>query len=573
MKTDIFIPLLALLRRLPENTRTLVQTIFYALMAGISAICFMTALNYAYANTFVVFATHSKLFFLIASFILVVSSSLIVGILLFRFNPDAAGSGIPQLKAAYWKDLGYVPWRPIILKFFAGILSIGGGASLGREGPTVYIGGGIASNMAGVMGTPARQRRSAVVIGASAGLAAAFNAPLAAITFILEEFVNDINNRFIGRVVLSSLLGAFVVFAFIGRQPAFRLPSIEDVTWSHYFFVPLVAVFASLAGVIFQRFTLFFRGRLKRQKVIAGWLLPCCGGIITWIIGVSVFLGVGKIGVFGLGYHDLSTALDNKFIWWVAGILVIAKLIATILSYSFGACGGIFSPLLFIGGMCGYFIGGLLGHWVQLTPSDRIVLSAVGMSTCLGAVVRAPLTSLLIVFEMTHQFSLIPGLMIGTFIGVIVSHLAGRNNFYDALLLQDGHELIKIRPPLDIKTWQNLPISSIANPHPIMVGDLSGDHLNQILEKHPYNCFPVRIADNEIGIITRKQMESIIKDRTVPDIPKAVFCYPDQTVKDVGNKFIESPSGVIVLIDEETGNITGIVTLHDLLRAQASILE
>jgi CIC family chloride channel protein len=282
---------------------------------------------------------------------------------------------------------------------------------------------------------------------------------------------------------------------------------------------------------------------------------------------------VGKIGVFGLGYQDLSQALDNKIIWWIAGILVVAKLFATIFSYSFGGCGGIFSPMLFIGGMCGYFIGGFIGQWVPLTSSDRIILSAVGMSTCLGAVVRAPLTSLLIVFEMTHQFSLIPGLMIGTFISVIVSHLAGRNNFYDALLLQDGHELIKIRPPLDIKSWQNLPISSIANPHPIVVDNLDENHLQPILDNHPYNCFPILLENNEVGIITRNQMESFITHKAVPDIPKAVFCHPDQTVKDVGNKFIESPSGVIIVIDDKTGNITGIVTLHDLLRAQASILE
>ncbi len=562
----------SLLRGLPENTRTLILTIIYGVIAGSAAVCFMTLLNLVYENTFIVFSSHSKLFFLIASFILVVSTSLMAGFLLFKFDPDAAGSGIPQLKAAYWKEVGYVPWRPVLIKFIAGVLNIGGGASLGREGPTVYIGGGIASNLAGFMGVPIRRRRSAVVIGASAGLAAAFNAPLAAITFILEEFVSDIDNRFIGRVVLSSLLGAFVVYAFIGRQPAFKLPSIESVSWSHYTIVPVVAVFAALAGVIFQQATLSIRYRLKRQKAVPAWLLPCFGGLIVWVIGSAVFCTTGKLGVFSLGYHDLSSALDNNFIWWVAGIMVVAKLLATILSYSFGGCGGIFSPLLFIGGMCGYFIGGLTGHWIPVTPSDRVVLSAVGMSTCLGVVVRAPLTSLLIVFEMTHQFDLIPGLMIGTFIGVIISHAFGKENFYDASLLQDGHELIKIRPPLDIKGWQNLPISSIANPHPIVVDNLDESHLQPILDNHPYNCFPILLENNEVGVITRDHMESIIAHKTVPEIPKAVFCHPDQTVKDVGNKFIESPSGVIIVIDEKTGDITGIVTLHDLLRAQASIL-
>lgn len=572
-KAGISQSLLSLLRSLPENSRPLLQTILYALVAGSSAVGFMFLINYAFAHTFLAFSSRSKLFFLIASFLLVMGSSLIVGLLLYKLSPDDAGSGIPQLKAAYWKELGYVPWRPVLVKFVAGILSIGGGASLGREGPTVFIGGGMASNVAGLMGVPIRQRRSAVVIGASAGLAAAFNAPLAAITFILEEFVGDINSRAIGRVVLASLIGAFVVFGLIGKQPAFTLPSIESVSWVHYLIVPVVALFASLAGVIFHRSTLFLRSRFKVQKVIPGWLLPCCGGFIVWTIGAVVFCTTGKVGVFGLGYHDLSSALDNKFIWWVAGVLVIAKLLATIFSYSSGGCGGIFSPMLFIGGMCGYFIGGLTNLWIPLEPSDRIVLSAVGMSACLGAVVRAPLTSLLIVFEMTHQFFLVPGLMIGTIISIIIARIAGKTNFYDALLLQDGHELIRIRPPLDIQSWQNLPISSIANPHPVVVEDLSEGHLRKTLENHPYNCFPIQMKNERVGLITRRQIESILAHDAVSIIPEAITCHPDQRVLDVGNKFIESPDGVIVVLDAQTNKITGIVTLHDLLRAQASILE
>ncbi len=562
-----------LLRYLPDNTRTFVQTVIYALAAGSSAVCFMVLLNFAYKHTFVAFSLRSPAFFLISSFLLIIGSSLVVGILLTKFVPDAAGSGIPQLKAAYWKEVGYVPGISVLIKFVAGILSIGGGASLGREGPTVYIGGGIASNIAGALGTPVRRRRSAVVVGASAGLAAAFNAPLAAIAFILEEIVGDINSRFIGRVVLSSVVGAFVVFALIGKQPAFKLPSVESVSWVHYFIVPVVALAASLLGVVFQRSVLISRSFIRKRKDIPHWLMPCCGGFIVWVIGSCAFLTTGKLGVFGLGYDDLSNALHNDFIWWIAGILVVAKLLATIASYSFGACGGIFSPSLFIGGMCGFFIGGIADFWIPLSPSDRIVLSAVGMSTCLGAIIRAPLTSLLIVFEMTHQFSVVPALMVGTIISVLVSHAASKANFYDSMLLQDGHELIKIRPPVDIKSWQKLPISSIANPHPVIVQSLSESHLRGIHEDHPYHCFPVTLGDGRFGLITRQEIESILKHKAVPEIPVAATCRADQTVLDVGNKFIESPHGCIIVLDENTGKVAGIVTLHDLLRAQASILS
>ena len=416
-------------------------------------------------------------------------------------------------------------------------------------------------------------RRGACVIGASAGLAAAFNTPLAAIAFILEEFLSDINSRFVGRVVLASVIGAFVVYAIIGRQPSFTLPSIETVSWEHYLVCPFVAYIASLLGVLFHRWTLFWRGRLREQTKVPAWFLPCIGGFATWVLAVTCFFLTGKLGVFGLGYQDLSSALANNFIWWTAGILVAAKLIATIASYSFGGSGGIFSPLLFIGGLCGYFMAGLMGLWIPLTPSDHIVLAAVGMTACLGAVIKAPLTSLLIVFEMTHQFALVPGLMIGIVVSKIVSKMSGDLNFYDALLIQDGHELIKIRPPLAIRAWQSLPVSSIVNPHLISITSSEEAVLREAIEKHPYNCFPVVINGELKGLATREQIQHVLLTKKPLDYQKAVTCRLDQTVRDVGDKFIESPSGVMVVLDETNSRIAGIITLHDLLRAQASIMD
>jgi CIC family chloride channel protein len=561
--------------RLPQgssgNIRLVVQTVFLSLAAGLSAVGFLFLVNFLFSQTYNMFASRSKLFFVLASFLLIMISSLVVGFLLNVFSPEAAGSGVPQVKAVYWKELGYMDVRPVLIKFIAGVLSIGGGNSLGREGPSIYIGSGISSNLAGALGTPRRERRAATVMGASAGLAAAFNAPLAAITFAIEEITGDLNSRFLGRVVLSSVLGAFVVHAILGRQPAFSLPAIDNISWLHYAVVPLVALIASLVGVLFQKGTLSWRSRLIRQKRIPAWALPCFGGLITWILGVSVFLISGKVGVFGLGYRDLSNALDNNFEWKIAGLLVCAKLIATIAGYSFGGCGGIFAPMLFLGGMSGYFLGGLAAFWLPLTPADRIVLAAVGMSACLGAVVRAPLTSMLIVFEMTHQFSLVPGLMLGMIISQAVARLGGRLNFYDALLVQDGHELHKIRPPLDLQSWQNLPVAAVANPRPVVLRDLSQKRMREAVDRYAYNSFPVEIDGKLQGIVPRQKiLESLINQET-PAIQKVVTCFPDQTIRDIGNKFIESPVNVLVVVDKETGAVRGIITLHDLIRAQAAI--
>ncbi|MBN2346163.1 MAG: chloride channel protein [Candidatus Aminicenantes bacterium] len=527
--------------------------------------------NLLFAKTYLSFAGRSTSFFILASFLVIVGTSTLVGLLLNVFNPEAAGSGIPQVKSSYWKELGFMKFRPVLIKFVAGILSIGGGNSLGREGPSVFIGSGVASNADGLFGTPKRGRRGASVIGASAGLAAAFNAPLAAITFVIEEIVGDLNNRYLGRVVLSSVIGAFVVYALLGRQPAFSLPPIENVSWLHYLIVPLVALVAALAGVVFQNVTLRWRGRLRRQKRLPAWLLPVAGGLLTWVIGCAVFLATRKVGVFGLGYQDLSSALSNNFEWKVAGILVGAKLLAMIVGYSFGGCGGIFAPLLFVGGMSGYFLGGLARLWIPMTPADQIVLAVVGMSACLGAAVRAPLTSILIVFEMTHQFSLVPGLLLGAIISQATARFFTKLNFYDALLVQDGHELHKIHPPLDLQSWQNLPVSAIANPEPVMLSGLGEEELSEKLERFPFNSFPLLAGGRVKGIVTRQQMQQAVLKHAAPEIHKAAFCYPEQTVREIGKKFVESSAYVLVVVDRETKAVRGIITLHDLIRAQAAI--
>ncbi|HOD16683.1 MAG TPA: chloride channel protein [Spirochaetota bacterium] len=563
--------ILQFIQKLPENIRPVIMTCVLSLAAGLGAVGFMFMTNLMFSGTFLFFTTQSVPLFMGASFLVISVTSLMVGYLLNVFSPEAAGSGIPQVKTAYWKELGYMSFKPVLIKFVAGVLSIGGGNSLGREGPSVFLGSGVASGLDGLLGAPQRQRRGSTLIGAAAGLAAAFNTPLAAITFVIEEIIGDLNSRFLGRVVLASVIGAFVVYAILGRHPAFSLPSVENISWFHYAVVPLVAAAASAAGIVFKRVTLAIRGRMKKRKRVPAWLLPLFGGLITWVIGCSVFLVTGKIGVFGLGYQDLSAALANNFPWEVAGILVCGKLIATIACYGFGGCGGIFAPSLFIGGMTGYFIAGLAGIWLPLTPADHIVLAAVGMSSCLGAIVGAPLTSMLIVFEMTHQFSLVPGLLIGTIISQALARRADKLNFYDALLVQDGHELHKIRPPLDLQSWQNLPISAVASPNPVMLNGLDEKDLRGALDHYPYSAFPLIEGDDVRGIVTRDEMTDALEKGVAPPVHKIGICYMDQTVKEVGNTFVESSVHVLLVLDRKTGAIRGIITLHDLIRAQAAI--
>jgi len=560
-------------RMLTALTPSILRTVAYGLAGSAAAVGFLVLSAWLYQLLFVSLAERSFALFCGGSLAVVVVSSLLVGILLAKLQPDAAGSGIPQLKTAYWNESGFISWRAACVKFVAGVLSLGGGASLGREGPTVYMSAAAASSAARLSGTAKPRLRPACVAGAGAGLAAAFNTPLAAITFVLEEVVGDLNSRLLGSVVLAAVVGAFVVQAVLGPQPAFVMPLIETVSWRVYVAAPVVAAAAALAGVAFHRLALSWRGRIRRRSRIPAWLRPLVGGLMTWAIGVAVFRGTGRIGIFGLGYLDLSEGLVEGIAWRAAAILVAGKLLATVASYAWGGCGGIFSPTLFIGAMAGFAVAGLAGQWLPLSNQETLVLAAVGMGACFAAVVRAPLTTILMVFEMTHQFAMVPPLMIGTLVSLAVARLAGRANFYEALLDQDGFELGRLHPPRDLGAWQGQPVSALANRRPIVLRDLDPQTLRNTLAGCPFAVFPVERDGVFRGVADREAIETALRAGVPPALADAATCLDSDPVGEVAGRMVAATTPVAVLLDRPDGRVTGIVTMHDLLRAQLSLTE
>jgi CIC family chloride channel protein len=257
----------------------------------------------------------------------------------------------------------------------------------------------------------------------------------------------------------------------------------------------------------------------------------------------------------------------------LAAILLVGKLIATIACYGFGGCGGIFSPNLFIGGMCGALVAGIGGHFLQLTQSDAVLLSVGGMSACLGAVVLAPVTAILIIFEMTHQFALVPGLMLAGLISQVIARSIHHTNFYDATLLQDGHDLDHLIPPRDLRSWQNLPISAMANFKPVVIDDCSPNAMSEVLERHPYRHFPV-IDNGELkGMATRTEIATAANEQRSPKLESAMTCQPGLSIRDSQTRLIQSTTGTLIITDESGKKLLGIVTLHDLLRAQMAVAE
>lgn len=557
-------------QRLPGQGRPIFLTCIYGLVAGLGAVAFQLSVTAMYQGTLVPLSRQSTAMFLAGSFIVVMGSSLLVGFLLTRFCAEAAGSGIPQLKLAFWKDFGYVPWRVVWVKYLAGVLSLGGGSSLGREGPSVQIAGGTASKVAGLLGEPKQNRRMAASAGAAAGLAAAFNTPLASVTFVLEEIIADLNSRLLGGVLLASVIGALVVHGLVGKQPAFALTGVEAPNWIVYVLTPVVAAAAALVGVVFHKATLGLRKRQKEFKLIPAWMRPGMGGLITWVLGVSVFLGTGHLGVFSLGYGDLTAGLAHKLDWQIAALLLGAKLVAIVACYGLGGSGGIFSPMLFLGGMCGVCLAGLGNLAVPMSPPDQLALAVVGMSACLGAVVRAPVTGILIVFEMTHEFSLVPALMIGALVSQAIGLKWMRQSFYEEILIQDGHHLEHVIPPRDLQGWQQLPVSAIANFHPVTVNNLAPAEVTAVFQAHPYQRFPVWKEDALAGVLTRKEVETAFTEKRPLRLETAVTCLPNTTIQELQSLLIESSSLMVIMVESAGGKILGLVTLHDLLRAEVA---
>jgi chloride channel protein, CIC family len=281
-------------------------------------------------------------------------------------------------------------------------------------------------------------RGHAVCAGSAAGLAAAFSSPLAGVTLVLEEIAGGKNETaFAGRSLLAAALAACVVYVMTSGAASLPIGADLRLDGAVLGLSPLVAIVAGGAGLAFQFLTLKLRGRSKRSS----WPVPvklAFGALAGGAFAATAFAVTGRLGAFGLGEQDLLAALHNTLTWQIALYLLIAKLASTTVCYGSGGCGGIFAPLIFFGGMAGVVVHGLAAPWLHLTNQDQTMLALVGMTACLGAVVRAPITSILIVMEMTWQIHVLPALMIAAVIAVFLNRWSFVANFYDDVLRQDG---------------------------------------------------------------------------------------------------------------------------------------
>jgi CIC family chloride channel protein len=441
-----------LARRLPnERQRLLALTIVAGGACGLAAVAFHVSIGWLESQLIDRAASargHSWIFWTILSPAL---GGLIVGLGLAFLAPAAAGSGIPQVKVAFALRYGFITLRETIGKFVLCAVQIGSGASLGLEGPTVQICAGVSSLLGRAARLNPQYRRRMTSVGMAAGIAAAFNAPIAAVTFTIEELVGDLDQTMLSGVIVAAAVAAVVEHSILGANPVFRVPRPYSlVKASSLIWYAVLGVLAAVVSVAFTDSLLFVRAQFKRFTAMPRWVHPALGGLATGALAVIGLYFFHMNGIAGDPYKTLTLAISGTLPLSLMVVFCVLKLLATVSSYSSGGSGGIFAPSLFMGGM----LGGAVGY-IDVTllhhSADAIgAFAVVGMGAVFAGIVRAPMTSVLIVFEMTGGYGLVLPLMIANMTAFALARHWRKLPVYEALLAQDGIELphgVRPEPP------------------------------------------------------------------------------------------------------------------------------
>lgn len=364
-----------------------------------------------------------------------VAGSLFTGFLMSRYFPYARGSGIPQTKVALFLQGGRITLKTVLGRFFLSATALASGLSLGREGPSVQIGAGLASVLGRRLGLGHERIKQLIPVGAAAALAAAFNTPIAAVLFSLEEIMGDLHAPLLGSVVLSAATSWVVLHLFLGDEPLFHVPAYQLIHPSEFIAYACLGVVGGFCSVAFVKLTLYLRLRLRELPPWSRWCQPAIGGVTVGILGFFV------PQVLGVGYDFVGQVLSGSFVLETVALLIVLKLVATAVCYATGNTGGIFGPSLFIGATLGGTVGSIVHHWFPLGTATPGAYALVGMGAVFAGIIRTPLTSVFMIFELTRDYSIVVPLMIANLTSFYISYRLQPSPIYDALNEQDGIHL------------------------------------------------------------------------------------------------------------------------------------
>lgn len=495
-----------------------------------------------------------------------VVGSLGIGYLLYRFFPNARGSGVPQTKAALFAAGGRITLRTVLGKFFCTSVTLASGIPLGREGPSVQVGAGIGSVLGRLLGLNTEQTKKLIPVGAAAAVAAAFNTPLAAVVFSLEEIMGDLNAPMMGGVVLASATAWMVLRISLGNHPLFKVPQYQLVSPAEFAVYAVLGIAGGVVSAVFAKLLLSLRARFMRFPHKTVWLQPVAGGLLVGLVGWFV------PQVMGVGYGFVGDALNGNMAFRLMLLLLVLKLITVTTSYASGNAGGIFGPSLFIGAMLGGSIGTAAHHWFPAHTATPGAYALVGMGAVFAGVVRAPMTSVLIIFEMTQDYAVIVPLMIANLVSLFVASLLQHEPIYEALAVQDGIHLPTA------KTRQRLGQRQVASIMKALSQTMPAETtVREALEKIRPGEFRTWLVTDRRGVIgvidlstleaepqeaANKKLEELVDALAFPHI------HADQGLDLALERMGESQIEILPVVNRaNVHKLEGIVTLRDVLNA------
>ena len=494
-----------------EERLFLLLSIFIGILSGLLVVSFRMAIEWLSILLLgVAPAPGQKRLFLIPAAV-----GLVVAVLTRYVFPGVRGSGVNQTKAALYIHNGYISVRTVIGKFLLSALAIGSGQSLGPEDPSLQIGAGVASLIGRRVGLSRARLRLFAPVGAAAGLAAAFNAPISAILFTIEEVIGKWTAGVLGSIVLAAVASVAVARWFWGAEPMFRIPSITLRDPRELLAFSVLGVIGGFAALLFAKSLAYLRPRLRSQPQWLQLLQPSIAGLLVGCIG---YFGLPE--VMGAGYGAIDQAMHAQFALKMLLLLAIFKIVATTVSFSSGTPGGMFAPTLFIGAMLGAAVGSFEKIFFPHLTGSIGSYALVGMGVLFAAFLRVPLTSVFMVLEVSGNYSIILPVILANTIAYLISRSLQPVPIFELLTNQDGLYL----PSMEEEREENeLRLEDAIEPlkYPIVAGSDSIPQIlsstgKQALLESPYVL--VRCSDG--WYTARKdEMERLISE--TPDDPSA----------------------------------------------------
>ncbi|RYU60912.1 H(+)/Cl(-) exchange transporter ClcA [Methylolobus aquaticus] len=427
-----------------QRRRFMPRAVWVGLCAGVVAVAFHLALDFA-ESAREAFSAAAKAYGpagLLAIGALTLIAVVAAVWLVRRFSPEAAGSGIPHLKAVLQGDRELRAFPLLVVKFVSGVIGIGAGLALGREGPTVQMGAAVGKGLTPLSAADDDERRLFIAAGAAAGLSAAFNAPLSGLVFVLEELQGRTASSGFFVAAIACLTADMVCRVTLGQFPVFRLPLMATPALSLLPLFLLLGVLCGVLGVLFNQCLLY------SSRVLGGRSRPAVT-FLWWMVwaAVTAYVGWQAPEVLGSGQRFVGVVLDgNTLALGAIPAYFLLRFALTIGSYGTGVAGGIFSPILVLGALSGLGLGDAANIWFTGADADPRVFAVVGMAAYFTGVVRAPLTGIVLIIEMTGNYGLVLPLFAACFAALMTADALHDLPIYEALLERDLAQTVRRRP-------------------------------------------------------------------------------------------------------------------------------